>query len=213
MHKKYIIGADECGWGSWAGNLVICAVKSSYDWKLPGLNDSKKLSPSKRDKINDNLLKLEGSDIVIAISECTSKEIDQYSPADALKLCYARAISQLYCEDSEVIIDGTIKISEIKRVGLKYNVNFNMNTSHMKSLVKADGKYPTVMAASIIGKSYRDNEMKTRYSALYPEYEFDKNFGYGVQNHRALIDKFGLTPIHRLSYEPMKSIVKLTKNA
>lgn len=206
---KYIIGADEVGYGCWAGSLYVAALKVPKDWTLAGLNDSKKLSEKNRDKMR---LKLEEliykKEISFAISSSTSAEIDEYGVADCLKLCYGTIISQLYCDESEVILDGTLKASEIKRVMEKFGSRFDCDLNNFRTEVKADGKFPAVMGASILAKTARDENMKIVQHALYPKYNFFSHVGYGTKEHRQALDNFGMTPIHRRSYEPMKSMKK-----
>jgi ribonuclease HII len=206
---KYTIGADEVGYGCWAGSLYVVGLKAPEDWTLAGLNDSKKLSEKRRLEMEKKLRQLVNDDeIKFAVAISSSGEIDHYGVADCLKLCYGTVIAQLYCEESEVILDGTLKGSEVKRVMEKYGSTFNVDLENIRTEVKADGKFPTVMGASILAKTARDAEMKIIQHSVYPKYNFFSHVGYGTKEHRAAIDNFGLTPIHRLSYEPMKSMKK-----
>lgn len=202
---KYIIGADECGTGCLAGPIYVCAVKAPFDWAFDGLNDSKKLTEKKRIKINEQLYSLAlNKQIEFEICSMSSSEVDKYGMADALKICYGKVISKLYCDDSSVILDGTINVSVIKNVMKLNDLNFDVDLSKCRSEIKADAKFSAVMAASIIGKTARDVEMKTIQHKLYPEYGFDDHVGYPTKSHKEAIQKFGITPIHRKSYTPIK---------
>lgn len=205
--SKYVIGADEVGYGCWAGSLYVAALKVPKDWSLEGLNDSKKLSEKKRLLMNAKLEQLiYDKEIKFAISYSTSAEIDEHGVADCLKLCYGAVIAQLYCDKSEVILDGTLKSSEIKRVMEKYGCVFGCDLTKFMTEVKADGKFPAVMGASIMAKTARDENMKVVQHPRFPNYGFNSHVGYGTKEHREAIEKYGLTEIHRRSYEPMKSM-------
>jgi len=208
LPSKYIIGADEVGYGCWAGSLYVAAVKAPKEWSLAGLNDSKKLSEKRRIDLDSKLKKLRDDNVIsFAIAHFASWEIDQNGVADCLKLAYANVLGQLYCSESEIILDGTLKGSELKRVWEKYKGEFKIDLSSIRTEVKADGKFPSVMAASIIAKTARDSEMKTTQHNLYPNYGFNSHVGYGTKEHRQALEKHGLCDIHRKSYEPMKSII------
>lgn len=206
--SKFTIGADEVGYGCWAGSLYVAAVKAPKDWSLKGLNDSKKLSEKRRNEMESKLRDLiEKKDISWALSISSAKEIDTNGLADCLKLCYGTVISQLYCEDSEVILDGTLKATELKRVMGKYGGAWSMDLTKFRTEVKADGKFATVMAASIMGKTARDADMKVIQHGFYPQYGFDKHVGYGTKEHQDALQKYGVCDIHRKSYKPIQSIM------
>jgi ribonuclease HII len=192
-NKNYIIGADEVGYGALAGMLCVCAVKASSDWYLDGLNDSKKLSPKKRNIMRDRLLKLtERGVIQFSMAERSNVEIDMVGVATALRSCYAEVYKKLYGPDCLLIADGNLKFDELAADG--YTV---------ESVIKADAKYPAVMAASIIAKEWRDDKMHTLHFS-YPNYGWDHNVGYAAKDHLDAIAKHGPCPLHRYSYAPMK---------
>lgn len=206
--SKFTIGADEVGYGCWAGSLYVAAVKAPKDWSLKGLNDSKKLSEKRRNEMESKLrVLIKNKDISWAMAISTAEEIDTNGLADCLKLCYGTVIAQLYCDDSEVILDGTLKASELKRVMEKYGGAWTMDLTKFRTEVKADGKFPTVMAASIMGKTARDADMKIIQHGVYPQYGFNKHVGYGTREHQDALQKHGVCDIHRKSYAPIKSIM------
>jgi ribonuclease HII len=188
--KPFVIGCDECGTGSWAGPLVVVAVRAPKDWTLEGLNDSKKLSPAQREamanKLND--LIVNGS-ITWALAERSNVKIDKMGLGVALKDAYVECFHQLYQPDSLIIIDGTLKFDGLGVDGYA-----------MQSLIKADTKIPQVMAASILAKVYRDGKMKILHD-LHPMYGWKSNVGYGAKVHLEALKKYGYSPLHRYSYK------------
>ena len=183
--NSLLIGLDEVGRGSWAGPLVVAAVILKDE--INGLNDSKVLSFKKRAQL-DTLIRSKTN--LIAVSEISAKIIDKIGLTKAISLAMESAVQDLKGQDyNKIIIDG--------------NYNFLQNLDNVETLIKADAKVPTVMAASIIAKVYRDNLM-IKLSSTYPEYGFESNFGYGTKKHIDALKKYGPTPIHRLSYKPVK---------
>ena len=149
-NKLFIVGADECGWGAVAGPLVVCGVKAPKDWSIPGLNDSKKFKVAEnREAMCYKLFKLIDNGIITChIAERTNDIIDKNGPYPTLKDCYVEIFHTLYCKDSLIIADGNMKFDGL-----------GVDHYDKVSEPKADGKYPAVMAASIIGKTYRDHLM------------------------------------------------------
>jgi ribonuclease HII len=195
MNKSHIIGADECGYGSLAGPLLVCAVKTQNDWSMEGLNDSKKLSAKKRNTLRIKLLSLVEQGIIqYAMAERSNLQIDSLGVYVALKDAYAECYKKLYDEQSLLIADGNIKFDELSNDG--YNIT---------SVIKADTIYPTVMAASILAKTYRDNQMISLHTS-YQIYDWINNMGYGAPLHLAAIKLYGPSSLHRMSYAPMKNM-------
>lgn len=189
---EYIIGADECGYGCLAGDVVVCAVKAPKDWNLEGLNDSKKLSENKRYLMRDKLIQLaESGEISYSITYRDNKYIDEVGIYNSLKICYNDAIlSGLFpIVNESIIIDGNLNFN-----------GFDLNNQNIKSVIKADTIFPVVMAASILGKTYRDDKMKD-LDNLHPEYNWKNNKGYGTKDHIDAIKKYGLCDLHRKSYK------------
>jgi len=192
--KTIFIGADEVGYGCLAGPLVVCGVKAPRDWALDGLNDSKKLSEKRREamrlKLNDLIEKKE---IEWHLAERSNVHIDKNGVAFSLKDAFVEVFTKLYDDDCLIISDGILKFDN--PVVADYD---------MVSLVKADAQIPTVMAASILAKTYRDQKMKL-FHELHPDYCWDSNVGYGSATHIDALKKYGPSPLHRMSYK-IKSI-------
>jgi len=196
--SELIIGADEVGTGSLAGPCVVCGVKAPKNWNLVGLNDSKKLSEKKRKIVGDKLSKLIDDKIIsFYIAERSNVEIDKIGLAEALKSAYIEVFHALGLHQPiSIIVDGMLKFDSPC-----------LDVYTITTEVKADAKFPSVMAASIIAKNYRDDLMK-KLHLLYPQYDWNGNMGYGSKNHIAAIKEHGLSPLHRRSYK-VKSLIDL----
>jgi len=178
----HVVGADECGFGSWAGPLVVCAAAVPVTWVPPrGLNDSKKLRPAKRNEIFD----LHRDRVPYKATLAQSSEIDRDGVIQALKRCYRESLQALLEKfpQSLVVLDGEVKLPELE------HLNFP----------KADGIVPAVMVASVFGKVIHDRYM-VELAKKYPGYGFGQHMGYGTPEHQEAIAKLGLCPIHRRSY-------------
>lgn len=183
-----ILGIDEVGRGPWAGPLVVGAVILG-SVQIDGITDSKKLSKKKREAF-DLEIREKAQDFGLGWVEAV--EIDNIGLSKALTLGTIRAVEQIKSSYHEIIIDGT--------------VNFLASTNkgnYVTTLKKADLLVPSVSCASIIAKVARDNYMMMQ-DRIYPEYGFSNHVGYGTTKHVEAIEKFGITPLHRLSYEPLK---------
>jgi ribonuclease HII len=191
----HIIGVDEVGTGAWSGPAVIGAVRAPENWTIPGLKDSKKLTREQRSELTQQLYKLRDQGTIdLSISMSSNEEIDKLSLGVAVNMCYVTAITSLYKDEDRIILDGNLNPKHL----LKYDLKINMN--NMKSIVKADNKYPTVMAASIMAKYWRDDIMINLFHKLEPHYGWDKNVGYIVPEHKQAVKKYGLSSMHRKSY-------------
>lgn len=183
-----ILGIDEAGRGPWAGPLVVGAVVLGGAL-IEGLNDSKKLSKKRRNELYGQIVT---NAQAFATGWVSSRELDEIGMSAALRLATRRAVEQITCSYTEIVIDGT--------------VNFLANTTkgaYVQVLPKADSLIPSVSAASIVAKVERDRYME-HIAKDYPEYGFEKHAGYGVKEHREAIDSVGVTPEHRLSFSPLK---------
>ena len=196
IDKPFIVGCDEVGYGCLAGPLVVVGVRAPKDWALTGLNDSKKLSAKKREGMRDLLTPLiESKAIAWHLAERSSAEIDKVGVAVALKDAYVECFHALYQPNSLIISDGILKFDSL-----------GVDDYDKVSVIKADAKFPAVMAASILAKTYRDGKMKILHE-LHPMYGWDSNVGYGSKDHLAAIEKYGPCPLHRQSYAPMKNML------
>ncbi len=190
---KYIIGADEVGYGCWAGPICVGAVCAPENWHMLGLNDSKQVTKKNREKLSEQLwAQHKAGNIFISVKMLPNTEIDLQGVAvcqkqlfvDTINSCYAQYVGQ----DIVAIVDGCLVLNQAI---LKPNY---------KSVVKADTKISTVMAASILAKVHRDSYM-TMQSKIYPEYDFTHNVGYRSLKHEMALENLGPTPIHRMSYK------------
>ena len=176
-----MIGIDEVGRGAFAGPMVVCAVRC-VSGELRGVADSKTLSKKKRELLYAELVQT----VEYSLGWVSSDEIDDLGLSSALKLAASKALEGLNpTVNEEVIVDGIVSLFPAY--------------DNEQLIVKADAKIPSVGAASILAKVVRDNRMK-EYDALYPEYGFAAHVGYGTLLHKAAIDRYGLSDIHRKSF-------------
>ena len=187
---KYVAGVDEAGRGPLAGPVVAAAVILPEEFSSNQLNDSKKLSSSKREKIYNELMNVD-SKVISAFAVIDEVVIDKINILRATHMAMAQASSNLSIEPSFVIIDGM----PIK--------DFPFNN---ESIIKGDTKSLSIAAASVIAKVERDRIM-LNYSKEYPEYKFEKHKGYGTKLHLDALKKFGPCNIHRKSFAPVKKFL------
>jgi len=188
-----ILGIDEVGRGPWAGPLVVGAVVLGGEI-IEGLTDSKKLSKKRREVLD---IEIRERALGFGLGWVTATEIDEIGLSAALKLATRLAVEQITVPYHEIIIDGT--------------VNFLAETSkgkYVTTLKKADLLIPAVSAASIIAKVARDNFMSGQDN-VFPGYGFKSHVGYGTAMHTTAIDNLGVTPLHRLSFAPLKKYAKI----
>lgn len=181
--EKYpvLAGIDEAGRGPLAGPVVVAAVIFEKDTKILGIDDSKKLSEKKREKIYDEIIKKALAYKIVEISE---KEIDEKNILNATKIGVKKAIENLEITPDVVILDA------LKDIDTKIPYI---------SVVKGDSKSYAVAAASILAKVYRDRKMK-EISKKYPSYGFEKHKGYGTKMHYEALKKYGISEVHRKSF-------------
>jgi ribonuclease HII len=181
-----IAGVDEAGRGPLAGPVMAAAVVLTEEQKCflldMGLTDSKKLSPSKREKLMAAMLDM---GVMWKAQAASNLKIDRINILQASLWAMRKAVSALPCPFSKVIVDGTFEIP-----GLAFR---------QEALPKADSLVPEVAAASIFAKVLRDRVMVV-FDKIYPGYGFAKHKGYPTKAHIEAILRFGLTPIHRLSF-------------
>ena len=179
---KIEAGCDEAGRGCLAGPVFASAVILPTDFKHPLLNDSKKLTEKQRDLLRPII---EKEAIAWAVGSYSPKEIDEVNILNASFLSMHRAIDQLTTKPTSLLIDGNRFKPYLK-------------TPH-HCIIKGDGKYLSIAAASVLAKTYRDELMK-KLALDYPAYSWQQNKGYPTKAHRAAIKKYGATEHHRMSF-------------
>ena len=175
-------GCDEAGRGCLAGSVYAAAVILPPDYQNPDLNDSKKLTDKKRKALREQI---ERDAVAWAVGIVTPDEIDKINILNASILAMHRALDQLKVRPEAVIVDGN-------RFKPYQNLPYT-------TIVKGDGKYLAIAAASILAKTYRDDYMDA-LAEEYPQYDWKSNKGYPTKKHRAAIKQFGVSPYHRMSY-------------
>lgn len=182
-----IAGIDEVGRGPLAGPVVAAAVVLPTDLEALPINDSKKLSAAVREELYEIIM--EKAQVGIGVID--HSVIDEVNIYEATKLAMEKAINNLPVKPDALLIDAMRLPIPIKQV----------------SLIKGDAHSYSIAAASIIAKEYRDRMMK-EYADQYPHYGFDKNAGYGTKAHLEGLKSYGVTPIHRRTFEPIKTLIK-----
>ena len=175
-------GCDEAGRGCLAGSVYAAAVILPTNYKNDLLNDSKKLSAKKRYALRKII---EQDAIAWAVGIVTPEEIDKINILNASFLAMHRALDQLKMRPEAIIVDG--------------NRFTPYQALPFTTIVKGDGKYLSIAAASILAKTYRDDYMLS-LAEKYPQYDWQSNMGYPTKKHREAIRQYGITPFHRKSY-------------
>ena len=186
LGMELIAGVDEVGRGPLAGPVVAAAVILPKACKIPGLNDSKKIPKSKHKEIYEAVLQ---NAIAIGIGVKDNHVIDQVNIYEATKLAMMEAIGQLGPQPQHLLIDA-----------MKLDLPIPQT-----SIIKGDANSLSIAAASIVAKVTRD-QMMEEFDREYPGYDFAQNAGYGTAKHLAGLVQLGVTPIHRRSFEPVKSM-------
>ncbi len=179
---KIEAGCDEAGRGCLAGSVYAAAVILPEDYHNELLNDSKQLTEKRRYELREIIQR---DAVAWAVGVVTPEEIDKINILNASILAMHRALDQLKVRPEAVIVDGN-------------RFKPYQNLPHT-TIVKGDGKYLSIAAASILAKTYRDDYMN-QLAAKYPQYDWLSNKGYPTKKHRAAIKQYGITPYHRKSY-------------
>ena len=179
---KVEAGCDEAGRGCLAGSVYAAAVILPPNYENELLNDSKQLSERKRYLLRSII---ENDAVAWAVGVVTAEEIDKINILNASILAMHRALDALKVQPEAIIVDG--------------NRFKPYNDVPYTTIVKGDGKYLSIAAASILAKTYRDDYMKT-IAEEYPQYDWKSNKGYPTNKHRAAINKYGISPYHRKSF-------------
>ena len=178
-------GCDEAGRGCLAGSVYAAAVILPKDYDNPLLNDSKKLTEKRRKVLRDQIVR---DAVSWAVGVVTPEEIDKINILNASFLAMHRALDQLTIRPEAVIVDGN-----------RFNPYHDLPYT---TIVKGDGKYQSIAAASILAKTFRDEYMDSLANE-YPYYDWQKNKGYPTKAHREGIRDHGPSPHHRMSYNLM----------
>jgi len=183
-----LAGCDEVGRGPLAGDVVAAAVILPADHGIVGINDSKKLSEKKREKLFDQICDVATS---YAIARCNPSEIDELNILHASMEAMKRAVEALHIQPEKVMVDGN------RLPHWHYTA---------EAVVGGDAKYECIAAASILAKVTRDREM-VALAETYPGYGFEKHKGYPTKMHMEAIQSLGVTPVHRQSFAPVKRLL------
>ena len=179
---KIEAGCDEAGRGCLAGSVYAAAVILPDDYQNDLLNDSKQLTEKRRYELREVI---ERDAVAWAVGIVTPEEIDKINILNASILAMHRALDQLKVRPEAIIVDGN-------RFKPYQNLPYT-------TIVKGDGKYLSIAAASILAKTYRDDYMN-ELAKEYPQYDWLSNKGYPTKKHREAIKQYGITPYHRKSY-------------
>ncbi len=180
-----ICGCDEAGAGPLAGRVYAAAAILPEGLELPYLNDSKKVTPKRRDALYDQIKE---KAVAWAVAWAEAEEIDELDILNCRILAMQRAIDQLQVKADYALIDGN----------RDHGSRIAITTPH-ETVIGGDGASPSIAAASILAKVSRDRYME-EMAALYPQYEFEKHKGYPTKRHYELVREFGPCPIHRRSF-------------
>jgi len=196
----WLVGIDEVGWGSFAGSIVLgcVAIHRSFYEELPDIisknnnlqkvDDSKKVSEKNRKNVSDSIKELENDRFLVSIGEAEPELINSKGMISSYKFAFESALSKILSNGSinqdlyKIVLDGSRKVQ-------------NTIYEH-ETIIKGDAKSYLLGCASTVAKVYRDS-LIVEQSSIYPQYGWDKNKGYGTEDHRQAIKKYGSCPLHR----------------
>lgn len=184
---ELIAGVDEVGRGPLIGSVICACVILPKDYYNEEINDSKKISEKKREKLYDIIIE---NAISIGIGESTEDVIDEINILNATKRAMKEAINNCSVKPEHVLIDA-----------VKLDIDIPST-----SIIKGDAKSQSIAAASIVAKVTRDR-MMYKLDKMHPEYELGKNKGYGTKKHIEAIKEYGILKEHRKTFEPIKSLI------
>ena len=179
---KYICGIDEAGRGPLAGPVAVAAVIMPKDSFIEGVNDSKKISEKKREKLYEQIKEEAIAWSVVLLDE---KEIDELNILNATKKALTMAIKELKVKPERIVVDA---LEHIDTLGIPYT-----------PIIKGDAKVYSIACASILAKVTRDRVMQ-EWDKIYPQYGFAKHKGYGTAQHINAIKEYGICKIHRRTF-------------
>lgn len=184
--KDLVVGVDEVGRGCWAGPLVVGAVILGTD--ITGLADSKRLTKRRRQELHDLI---HATAVFANTGWVWPKEVDELGLTLATSLAIERALEGAPAY-TRLIIDGSY--------------NYLAHEPRAETMIRADNCIPAVSAASIIAKVQRDEYMVGQ-AVHYPRFGFDRHVGYGTRLHKAALQSYGVTPLHRITYRPVQACI------
>ncbi len=185
---RYVAGIDEVGRGPLAGPVTVAAVILKPHWFAAGLNDSKKVTKKRREEL---AVLIHREAVAVSVVSLEPGDIDAYNIYEATMMAMYEAVRELSVPAEAVLVDAM-------PLHLKVETH---------SLISGDARSASIAAASIVAKVHRDRLMD-EYDKIYPGYGFAQNKGYGTAEHMAAIAELGVTPIHRRSFEPVKSMIQ-----
>jgi len=185
---KIVAGVDEAGRGPLAGPVVVAAVVFFKKALIPVVNDSKKLTAKQREELQQQILATPG--VKYSIQTVSAETIDSINILQATYLGMRKAVKALKNVEFAFIDGLPVPDFPVKN----------------RSIVKGDAKSATIAAASILAKTHRDALMH-KFAKNYPEYGFERNSGYGTAEHLAALKKYGISPIHRKTFGPVRDVI------
>jgi ribonuclease HII len=182
---RLLAGVDEVGRGPLAGPVVAAAVIMPPGLQLEGVDDSKRLTPRRREELAERILH---AAVAVSAGAASCREIDRLNIRRATALALGRAVARLRPAPQHLLVDG-LPVPEL-------------GSGTHTAVVGGDGKVHAIACASIVAKVLRDRLMD-RLARRYPAYGWERNKGYGTPEHLAALHRFGLTPHHRRSFQPV----------
>ena len=195
--SDFIIGVDEVGRGSLVGSVIICAFRSKnalFDLLPFSVKDSKKINKKQRESIYDYFHENKNLNCSYQITFGKKRDIEELDIHKVVLQSMSTAVKAISKPSDKIIIDGNFVPEDLKEF-------------QVSSLIKADDKINQVSAASIIAKVFRD-KLISRLHFFENKYGWNKNAGYGTKNHLEAINKYGISPFHRKTYQPISRLIK-----
>ena len=189
---KYIAGCDEAGRGPMAGPLVASSVILKNGYRLEGLNDSKKLTPKMRDKLFDIIMQ---DAVEVQVTIVSVEDVDKMNVYAASKYAMTNCVNS-FKQKPDYVLTDCMPLEDIESQGIE-----------VLDLIKGDSKSASIAAASIIAKVTRDRIMD-ELDKEYPQYGFKKHKGYVTKFHREMLQKYGVSSIHRKTFAPVKEVLE-----
>lgn len=195
--SDFIIGVDEVGRGSLVGSVIICAFRSKnalFDLLPFSVKDSKKINKKQRESIYNYFHENKNLNCSYQITFGKKRDIEELNIHKVVLQSMSTAVKAISKPSDKIIIDGKFVPEGLKEF-------------QVSSLIKADDKINQVSAASIIAKVFRD-KLISRLHFFENKYGWNKNAGYGTKNHLEAINKYGISPFHRKTYQPISRLIK-----